>query len=334
MTANIEDYSAAIVIPKMVKYPALKGGHPVQKNGRLVRYAGGFCVVYPYDTPRGKFAVRLWHTPVGSVRGNLEVIFSALKKINLPYFVPCRYVSNAIMTAKGPQSAVVMNWIEAKSLKRHIETIIGKPHALDTLAASFLKMVKDLHAAKISHGDLQHGNILVRQDGSLVLVDYDSMYVPGMKEVPDEIKGLSGYQHPARLRQRFRSPTSDYFSELIIYTSIRALARHPYLWRKYNLADSETLLFTDTDFQSMGLTDIFRILETDCELRPLGRAIKDALRESSLGRIVPLEGIVNGQSESIVANISKRWETPHTMVGAFQSNIDLFNQLSEIVSRW
>lgn len=334
MTASIEDYSASIVIPQMIKAPILKGGHPVQKNGRLVRYVGGFCVVYPYEVARQKYAVRLWHTPVDCARNNLETIFSALGKSRLPYFAPCRYVPGAIITAKGPQDAVIMNWVDASPLKRHIASIIGNPQKLDALAESFLKMVKDLHAAKISHGDLQHGNILVRPDGSLTLVDYDSMYVPGMREVNDEIKGLAGYQHPARLRQRFRSPVSDFFSELIIYSSIKALGQHPYLWRKYNLADTETMLFTEADFRSKGLSDVFRTFETDRELRPLGRAIKDALRENSLERIVRLEDIVSGKTESVVDSISKRWNGPNIQVGSFQSNIDIFNQLAEIASRW
>ena len=37
MVASIEDYSAAIVIPGMVQAPELKGGHPVERNGRLLR---------------------------------------------------------------------------------------------------------------------------------------------------------------------------------------------------------------------------------------------------------------------------------------------------------
>ena len=32
-----------------------------------------------------------------------------------------------------------------------------------------------------AHGDLKPDNILVRDDGSLVLVDYDGMYVPAMQ---------------------------------------------------------------------------------------------------------------------------------------------------------
>ena len=192
MAAGIEDYSAAIVIRQMVQAPQLRGGHPVQKNGHLVRYAGGFCVVYPFEVGKHKYAVRCWHTPVDSVQGSLDTILSAVARSRLKYFVPCSYVKDAILTANGPQPALVMDWVEAPTLKRYIGAHLDDRQALDRLAESFLVMVKDLHNAGISHGDLQHGNILVQPGGGLTLVDYDSMYVPGMHEVQDEIKGLAG----------------------------------------------------------------------------------------------------------------------------------------------
>lgn len=191
-----------------------------------------------------------------------------------------------------------------------------------------------LHKSGVSHGDLQHGNIMVLPRGELRLVDYDSMYVPRMQNVPDEIKGIAGYQHPARSRQKYRSPNSDYFSELVIYTSIRMLASHPGLWRKYNLGDTETMLFTEADITSGGTSEIFRLIESDRDVRNLGRAVKDALRQPTLDRIVPLEEIVNGQSETIAEIISDRWRKQGYLFNPFQSNVDIFNQLADISSRW
>lgn len=202
------------------------------------------------------------------------------------------------------------------------------------LANDFLRMTTALHKSGISHGDLQHGNILVHFNGELTLVDYDSMYVPGMQNVPDDIKGLEGYQHPARCGQKYRGPKSDYFSELVIYTSIHTLAKHPGLWNKYRLADTETMLFTEKDIQSGGTSEIFRLIESDRDVRYLGRAIKDALRQPSLDRIVPLQVIVKGQTESVVENLSKQWLSHTYQPSTFQSNTDIFNQLAEIASKW
>ena len=334
MVAGIEDYSAAIVVPQMVKVPELQGGRPVQRNGRLLRYAGGFCVVYPYETARCKYAVRCWHTPVNTVQQYLKTIAERIKGFDLPYFVDYRYCENGIITAKGPQPVIVMDWVEAKPMKKYIAENLTRPAELERLAKSFMIMTGELHEQGISHGDLQHGNILVRPDGSLVLVDYDSLYVPGMDGIPDDIKGLQGYQHPARLNQRYRSANSDYFSELVIYASIRTLAKHPGLWNKYNLADTETMLFTEKDIQSGGTSEIFRLIESDSDVRHLGQAIRDALRQPSLDRIVPLQEIVQGQAERLVESISKQWQAHTYKPTPFQSNIDIFNQLADIASRW
>ena len=334
MVASIEDYSAAIVVSKMVIAPELQGGSPVMKNGRLLRYAGGFCVVYPYQTARRKYAVRCWHTPVDTVQQYLKTIAGRIKGFDLPYFVDYKYCENGILTAKGPQPVVVMDWVDARPMKKYIADNLSRPSVLESLAQSFLMMTEDLHEQGISHGDLQHGNILVRPDGSLVLVDYDSLYVLGMDGIPDDIKGLQGYQHPARIRQRYRTSYSDFFSELVIYTSIRTLARHPGLWCKYNLADTETMLFTEKDIQSGGSSEIFRLIDSDRTLRHLGLAIKDALRQPSLERIVPLQEVVKGQEESVVDSLAKQWQSHTFQPGPFQSNDDIFQQLAEITSRW
>ena len=100
------------------------------------------------------------------------------------------------------------------------------------------------------------------------------------------------------------------------------------------MADTETMLFTEKDIQSGGTSEIFRLIESDRDVRHLGRAIKDALRQPSLDRIVPLQDIVKGQADSVVENLSKQWLSQSYQPSAFQSNIDIFNQLAEIASRW
>ena len=71
---------------------------------------------------------------------------------------------------------------------------------------------------------MQHGNIMVKDGGQLVLVDYDSMYVPALDGWDEEIKGLQGYQHEARWKNKKLAPKADYFSELIIYLSLLGLS--------------------------------------------------------------------------------------------------------------
>lgn len=196
---SIDDYITAISTPQLIKAEELKGGECVKFNGSDVeRYAGGFCVVFPFNSPTGKVAVRCWHAQLNDIQKRTKLISEELERLHLPYFVKFHYVDDGLATSEGIEPIVIMDWVKALPFKEYIDQNLRDKEALNKLSANFLNMVKDLHKYNISHGDLQHGNILVKGDGSLVLVDYDSMYVPQIEGFNDEVKGLEGYQHESR----------------------------------------------------------------------------------------------------------------------------------------
>ena len=300
---TIPDYCTCIKTPALIQPSVLKNGHPIEKGVRLIKYSGGFCVVFPYQTLLKKYAVRCWHAEVSDAKHRTQVIAESLKKANLPYFVGFDFYEEGIMTPMGMQPLVVMDWVEAKSLKKFLSEHITDATTINKIAENFKQMVADLHANHFSHGDLQHGNIMVKPDYSLVLVDYDSMYVPELKGMPDEIKGLVGYQHEARWKNKQVSEKADYFSELVIYTSLKALAKMPSLWNDLNMDDTETLLFSGEDIKSKGSSNIFRLLKTDSELTPLVDKLCEFMGESSIEDLIPLEDAV----VSIGERISTKW---------------------------
>lgn len=301
---SIPDYSNCIKTPALVHPEVLNGGHPVEKGVRLIKYAGGFCVVFPYETAARKYAVRCWHAEVSDAKRRTQIIAETLKKTNLPYFVGFDFYEEGIMTPLGMQPIVVMDWVDAKSLKKFLAEHITESNVINEIAENFKKMVVDLHANHFSHGDLQHGNIMVKPDHSLVLVDYDSMYVPELNGMPDEIKGLVGYQHEARWKNKWVSEKADYFSELVIYLSLKALAKMPSLWNDLNMEDTETLLFSGDDIQSKGNTTIFKVLKTDSDLAPLTDKLCEFMGKSSIDDLTPLEEAIVSKSESI----SSKWK--------------------------
>lgn len=77
-------------------------------------------------------------------------------------------------------------------------------------------MITKLHEHHISHGDLQHGNILIDSNDELFLIDYDSVYVPELDGECDIIKGLKGYQHPKRGENKKANEKVDYFSNTLL----------------------------------------------------------------------------------------------------------------------
>lgn len=300
---SCSDYSTSIAVSDLVKAPMLSSGKPELHNGNPIKYAGGFCIVFPYVANGKKYAVRCWHAYLEGAEERTKRISQALRTANLPYFVGFEYVNNGIVTPQGIQPIVVMDWVDAKPLKTYIAENINDSSCLNALAERFAKMVKDLHSHNLSHGDLQHGNILVKSDGSLVLVDYDSMYVPELDGWTDEISGLAGYQHPARWDNKPLSPKADYFSELVIYTSLKALAEHPSLWKDLDMGDTDTLLFSAEDVKSGGLSPIFTVLESSSSTKELCAVIKDFLNRKSINDLQPLEEV----SVSLVDKLSSLW---------------------------
>ena len=169
---------------------------------------------------------------------------------------------------------------------------------------------------------------MVKPDLSLVLVDYDSMYVPDLKGMPDEIKGLIGYQHEARWKNETVLEKADYFSELIIYISLKALAKMPALWNDLKIEDTETLLFPGEDIQSHGTSPIFQVLKTDSELAPWVDRLYDFMSKSSIEGLLPLEEVIISQSESI----ADKWRKGNVYVPT--AGKSLITDPKEIAGKW
>ena len=211
-------------------------------RGRLIAYAGGFSVVFPYRTTSGeKWAFRCWHSDIKISKKRYETISDAIKKANLSFLCEFQYIDKGINVEGNIYPTTRMRWIDGMTIKDYICQNRNSKDQLIALADNFLKMTQALHSQALAHGDLQHGNILVDRNHQLYLVDYDSFYCPQLKGEADTVTGLADYQHPARISNKSVSEKLDYFSELIIYLSILAIAEAPSLVDKYKVADADRL---------------------------------------------------------------------------------------------
>ena len=240
-------------------------------KGRLIAYTGGFSVVFPYEASDGtKWAFRCWHSDIGDMHQRMQCLSEELRKKKLPYFCEFEYVERGIVVDGDIFPTTRMKWIEGENIKSYICSHRDKK-TLKKLADDFLKMCETLHANHIAHGDLQHENILVDTKGKLYLVDYDSVYLPAMGKQKDIIVGKPDYQHPQRKHNKWATERLDYFSELIIYLSIRAMAEDLSLIDKYNVENSECLLFKKEDFDDWGNAKIVD------EIKSIGNEFEDLL---------------------------------------------------------
>lgn len=261
--ANKQDIITAIKnLDLFLKIPELKGAKPrLNNNGSPFAFAGGFNMVFQLVHNAKKWAFRVWHVPMGENKDRYLAISKYLTNSKLPYFADFIYDENGLLVNGELTDTIRMEWLNGILLKDYIEKYLKDSEKLETLANDFLEMTKTLREAKISHGDLQEGNILIDESGKIRLVDYDSICIPEIEGQKELVAGLKGYQHPSRFKNSKASLKADYFSELIIYISILGIASKPELWDKYQVKDIQYLLFIENDFENIESSQIYSDLK-------------------------------------------------------------------------
>src|SRR5439155_15880605 len=127
----------------------------------------------------------------------------------------------------------------------------------------WLRLSRDLVAARMAHGDLQHGNVILvpgKKAGSVAprLIDYDGMFVPALAGSRANELGHPNFQHPRRRDDPFHQDV-DRFSHLVVYVAVRCLAAGGRgLWDRYDNGDN--LLFREQDFAEPGRSPLFQEL--------------------------------------------------------------------------
>ena len=269
---NVVDIIQSVQVPQLIKDEYISQGKPMlDGRSRPVHFTGGFAVVFPFIVNGNKWAFRCWSADIGNVERRLHSLSSELKQLRLPYFCDFSYEPIGIIINGEAYPTTRMQWIDGKTIKDYICENKDDTVRMQKLADDFLHMCETLHQYKIAHGDLQHGNILVDENGSLYLIDYDSVYLPALKGETDIISGLPDYQHPKRKENKISSEKLDYFSELVIYLSIRAIAENPALVNKYQVVDADRLLFAKEDYENIRQSQVYR------DIFSLGEDFKDLL---------------------------------------------------------
>ncbi|RAQ97659.1 protein kinase family protein [Thermogemmatispora tikiterensis] len=235
---------------------------------------GGFAVVYKFRTRSGQArALRCFHVdmkPDTEERYRQIATYFAAQPALQAVTVPFTYYREGIVVKEQGRGEVcpliAMEWVEGRTLCEavHLYCNQGNRGALRELSQRWQKLVLTMREARMAHGDLAGSNVLVREDGRLVLVDYDGVYIPPLAGYPPVLAGQEDYQHP-QMRQRPFNEETDAFSALVITTALSALACDPTLWRRYARLDErgnppESLLFIAEDFADPRNSRLFQEL--------------------------------------------------------------------------
>jgi len=278
-----------------IKDDYLKDGKAIPKGASLLSYTGGFSKVFPVNIGTNKIALRFWTKEIDELTERYREIDSYLKKKKLPYFVGFHYIEDKLEWEGIKYPFIYMDWVTGLSLESYINENISHRYRIKKLAEHFFNMVKTLHQHNIAHGDLQDENILVIDNGSdigLKLIDYDTLYVPNLKNFNIDIMGVEAYQHPNKNNIKKLSEKIDYFSELVIYLSLLAYSEDSSLW---DAKAKRQLLFNEKDFQNPLNSKILKQLKNkkySSLINLLAKKLIEYCQEDNILRLSPLENLI------------------------------------------
>jgi hypothetical protein len=246
-----------------------------------VHWSGTFGTVFKGTTPSGRsFAIRVFH-PGQKAEGVKEIQFryerlatyfeGVAKQRKLPVeLMPVAFVRDGLEIDGQRLPLLKTPWIEGREVDDWVTRRIaqGRPDAVEGLADNFRTLVRDLQTIGIAHGDLHHRNIKIEADGTMRLLDYDSMFIPEFKGRFNSEVGHPNFQHPGyhfdaagnfRASERPFDGRMDHFSSHVMYVSLLAIAKDPSLWEQFH--NENNLIFEGhRDYRTPGASPVFAAL--------------------------------------------------------------------------
>ena len=205
-------------------------------NGNPVMSSGNFAVVFKMkDIETDKlYAVKCFIREQEERQERYREIIKVLDEIKSPYFVSTHYYDKKLFvdTTQDDETefpVLVMDWVDGISLDDYMKAIESKQFLRELLANQFQKLVCWLLPKHYAHGDLKPDNILVRDDGSIVLVDYDGMFVPSLRGKDALEMGTPMYRHIGRTLSFYNEYIDDFAAvKILLLLKVNALSAISY----------------------------------------------------------------------------------------------------------
>ena len=232
--------------------PVLDGnGNPIMSNGN-------FAVVFKMKNVETDkmYAVKCFTREQDEREVRYREIIKVLEQIKSPYFVSTHYYEKELFvdTSQDEETefpVLLMDWVEGYPIDQFIQDNISNKYRLQLLSYNFCQLGVWLLSQQIAHGDLKPDNIIVREDFSLVLVDYDGMFIPAFYGKSALEVGSPDFQNPNRSISTFNRNIDD-FSIALIALSLKSIALSPSLYEK---SKSNALITSARDYADLSKSD-------------------------------------------------------------------------------
>ena len=246
-------------------------------DGLPVMTSGNFAVVFKMkDEQSGKlYAVKCFTKEQEGRAEAYREITKELENVSSPYILSIRYLEKELFvdtdqTTETEFPVLLMDWVDGKPLDKYLRENIESKFIIETLLENFYQLSEWLISQPFAHGDLKPDNILVKSDGTLILVDYDGMYVSAMKGQKSREIGSPDFCHPHRSEDFFNEHIDD-FSILSILLSLCIVFIDKNYLARYGAEDR--LLFSKNDYSNIHRSNIFNdippIIETSTNYKSL-----------------------------------------------------------------
>jgi serine/threonine protein kinase len=264
-----DEYNQAVQSPRVCFSDSVLQSCHVETTplGLPKPYSGGFTTTYRLLNSSNSWAVRCFTREISDLQRRYKAIGAFLKTNSCPILVEAEYLANGIRVNGVFHPIIKMQWLDGETLNVHIGRIHKNNSSIQHLLTEFVDIVKTLERFGIAHGDLQHGNIIVKNH-KLYLIDYDGMFFPDLSSLKVNELGHPNFQHPRRTTNDYNK-NIDRFAALVIYTALKAISITPSLWDKFDNGDN--LLFKGKDFSDPANSPLIRELISHPELTKLAK---------------------------------------------------------------
>ena len=283
----ISEYIKAIKVAED-NLDELRNLRPVlDEDGEPVMSSGNFAVVFKMkDEKTGKLhAVKCFLREEEGRADAYRMISEELEHVNSTFLTPIKYLDKELFVDSNNSNetefpVLLMDWVEGQTLDKCIQKYVNRYlradclddlyesqekdvellvniYELENIAYQFSSLAIWLLQQPFAHGDLKPDNIIVKEDGTLVLVDYDGMYVPAMKGQKARELGSPDFRHPLRNENDFDEHIDD-FPLSSILLSLLSIANNPSLWEKYG--GDGRLLLSERDYRNIAESEVLDAL--------------------------------------------------------------------------